>query len=572
MTKLLNAFQRRWFFVLACCVLAGCTFEQAGELSTACVTDNDCTQGRVCSAFVCQNPENLSDASDGIDVFDGQPDVDPGVDTGDLDVNPGDVDPGDVNVDPGDVEPGDVDVNPGDVGPGDVDPGDVEIDVEPVEPDCDRILIDQAEVTACQDAIVFVSGGRGVAGNEGTMASPLPTIGAGLTRAEKTPGKRWILVEKGTYAEKIQLVNGVGIVGGYDSGWNRVANERSVIRGNSPTVSGQGISEPTVLAYLDIRVNDVGVNDAVENLAGKSVVTVVLRESSGVALRGVDIHGGQAGAGGDGVPGAVGESGKDGGAPFDVRVAGEEVMCADGKKSGAGGKGGATKENGSAGKDGDDGGGKGGSRGNRGTNASVDGGVGGVADAGNAGAAGNGGAADGEFSGMSWVGQPGEPGLFGKSGGGGGGGGGGHCNLTCNGGGGGSGGCGGSGGGGGLSGGASVVLMLVGSDIAIHDSRLVGGVGGRGGVGVSGGAGGAGGNGNSFWGRGGNGGNGGAGGAGGQGGGGAGGPSFVIVSDQPFADVNSLEIVLGTGGIGGSGGNAGADGVSRDKFVQASGL
>ncbi len=592
MTKILNAVQQRWVFLLACSVIAGCTFDTAGELSTACLTNDDCTQGRVCSAQFCQNPGDLNDASEDFDGLDGTPDGSLGdVPTNDgQDANPGDggVDPGDAvaNPDDGGVNPGDGDANPGDgdanPGDGDVDPGDggvnpgdvdVESDTNPVEPVCDIILTDRTAVEACQDTIVFVSGLRGAAGNEGTMMSPLKTIGEGLSKAASMPQISWVLVESGEYPEQIQLVNGVGIVGGYDNGWNRVANQRSVIISNSLTLSGQNIDEPTLIAYLDIRVRDVVTDDINAGAVAKSIVTVMLKDSSGVILKGVDIRGGKAGAGRNGVVGTLVAAGADGGGSWGaVKPAGESVTCADGKKSGAGGEGGDNKDNGEKGKDGAGGGGTGGARGTKGVNGAMNGAVGGGGGAGKAGVVGFGGPGDGRFVGINWQGKPGGAGLYGLSGGGGGGGGGGHCTVACPGGGGGSGGCGGSGGDGGFGGGASVVLMLVGSDIAIHDGRLEGGQGGDGGEGVSGGGGGGGGKGKEFTGIGGDGGNGGAGGQGGQGGGGAGGPSFVIVSDQPFNNVHNSEIVTGTGGEGGVGGNAGVDGVSQERLVQPTGL
>lgn len=64
MMKRSSVLQQPWLVLLMFVVVAGCTFDQSTELSTACVTDDDCTQGRVCLAQVCQNPVDLVDASD----------------------------------------------------------------------------------------------------------------------------------------------------------------------------------------------------------------------------------------------------------------------------------------------------------------------------------------------------------------------------------------------------------------------------------------------------------------------------------------------------------------------------
>jgi len=182
------------------------------------------------------------------------------------------------------------------------------------------------------------------------------------------------------------------------------------------------------------------------------------------------------------------------------------------------------------------------------------------------------------LGGNGLAGQPGE------GGGGGGGGGGGCADLTVLGvfhtcwcftygsvgGGGGGGGCNGTGGTAGHSGGASIALMLYGSQLQVKLLTLQSGTGGNGGAGGSGGGGAPGGSGGTssvganqgYSGVGGSGGKGGAGGTGGAGAGGAGGPSWGVLRDPP-STINTAEIsfVAGVGGLPGpSAGNQGPAG------------
>src|SRR5690606_31397689 len=138
-----------------------------------------------------------------------------------------------------------------------------------------------------QSISIFVST-SGRDSNPGTMGMPKASVAAGLAAAANDSTKKWVLVGTGVYHESIDLVNGIHVVGGYSFDWKRENRQRSTMRGGNPTVSGQGMEQPTMLANLFVEPTEL-VQD------GESVVTVHLVNSPGVTLRNLKITGGRAG-------------------------------------------------------------------------------------------------------------------------------------------------------------------------------------------------------------------------------------------------------------------------------------
>lgn len=467
-------------------------------------------------------------------------------------------------------------------------------DVNHIDENCDGIDGDKNKA-------IFVDLLSGNDTNAGTPESPARTIKGGLLLA-KNSKRTSIYVSKGTYTEKVDLVDGISIYGGYSAtdGWEH--NASYVVEISSPEnvgVQGQDILSPVVLADLRIRSRDA-------RLAGESSYGLHCTNCTGVALQRVQIV---AGNGVDGVNGLVGEKGLDGmpGMPGILSPCRADPSTTT--YNGLGGAGGTSVIL-SAGGNGGRGGfiddapnnGVGGSAGQPIT----PGGAGGTEGSpnGQPGLSGeNGVAGYNGFPGLGflgkvdangfWVSANGYEGGMGSDGNGGGGGGGssrlyvggtftGKYYAGAGGGGGGSGGQGGQSGKGGTGGGGSFGLFLLASDgFVVQDSLIQSakaGNGGRGGDRGAGGVGGSGGNGGSggiFDGMqcpaalGGNGGKGGDGGRGGAGGGGAGGPSYAIFVKQSnilcTGEQNTLLPGLaGKGGLGGSGTSSanGSDGMA----------
>jgi hypothetical protein len=418
---------------------------------------------------------------------------------------------------------------------------------------------------------------------QGTRERPFGTIAEALEAAAMRPGIEGIALAVGRYEERVTLVDGVSVYGGYDPqrSWARGARVESVIAGTRPDrgrivgVVAEGLREPTALDLVTVEASgDPG--------PGGSLYAVYARNAPGLSLRAVTARAGDAPGGidgADGAPGDDGAPGQDGGACGQPPGAGGASACGAG-----GGAGGAGSPRGVDGQPGQfpGCGGTGGPRGGGG--AGGDGGHGCNPAAPGAGADGPGGLDGGLDAEGWWSSARGTDGAAGPAGapGGGGGGGGGAAVIDGTGGGGGGGGAGGCGGRpglGGTGGGGSFALFAVdspGLTITACDFRSgsggAGGSGGHGGAPGAGAGGGSGGAGREAFacgglagpGAGGNGGHGADGGRGGHGGGGAGGPSLpVFCVGTPLAIGRDTFLQPGVGGPGGDApGERGHDGVS----------
>jgi len=421
---------------------------------------------------------------------------------------------------------------------------------------------------------VFVAT-SGAPGNPGTMELPLDSVQAAIELAALDPNRDHVYVSEGTYAGRIDLLDGVSVWGGYSAanGWQRSDAHTTVLTGGAlggslVGVLGANLTQPVVLGGLRITTADAP--DGGHNYG------VLLQFSDDVRLEGVEIV---AGAGGAGLTGNAGTNGANGSQGRDGSGSTGGAGGSGAFSGGRGGDGGTILGGDDGAKGGGTGGGAGGDGGPFGTNAS-DGGNG--AD-GTAGAAGGISANLGQVLGGLWVpqgdGSSGSTGGTGRGGGGGGGGGYVPFHHGGGGGGGGGGGYGGTGGAGGKTGGSSFALFLATSHVALEGCALTAGQGGGGGTGGRGGNRGRYGGGGSraipdnattggFGGR------GGYGGAGGGGGGGRGGNSYALLVDaqSSYALLSALlaNSPAGDGGGGGAvdtGGHAGPSGLPGEAVL-----
>jgi CARDB len=436
----------------------------------------------------------------------------------------------------------------------------------------------------CVNNAVFVSAINGDDYAAGTRAAPKRTLAAAVATA--THYHENVYATVGTYAEILNVANGVSVYGGYDGTWRSSPSGATVISGGvDPALSdteaavAEGITSPTTLWRVTLA-------PASPLVPGHSSYGLRAGNSGGLRLEDLIAHAapGTAGAnGGNGAPGADGEGGQSGsfGGP---RGRGGEG--GNRTKSNSGGAGGFGLCDGERGQDGQHGqitfpdafgkeGGAGGFGGAGGS--SYQPGESGVpGDSGLFFPNGSGGVPGNRASGAPyWVTNPGGYGPSGTDGYGGGGGGGGGADTAAgpicsnaggDGGGGGGGGGHGGGGAGGQGGGGSFGIFLVGSTGAVATNSTIsaadGGSGGHGGAGAPGGIGGPigfGGPPENAAGRGGAGGPGGDGGRGADGGGGAGGPSVAVYGLSP-AETPGTTVSHGNGGAGGPGGNGAGGG------------
>lgn len=404
----------------------------------------------------------------------------------------------------------------------------------------------------------------------GTQAAPLKTITAGITKAAAQTPLAAVVVQAGTYAETITMVDGVSIFGGVDATWTHADSAVTEIDGGTTAITFNGITKQTVLDHVTVR-------SANATAAGGASLTVLIEGSQHVELDSVTVLAGNGANGVDGTNGSGGGAGFAGanGKPgmehsgsfgcdeHTVPVGQPGGASACGRNGGTGGDPGIGDGSGIAGA-----GGIGGTSGGAGGKTQNAGSTGGAGANGSNGVDGLGGGAQGAFNNGAYAAADGASGTAGVdgNGGGGGGGGGGGTNLCDSSGGsgagGGGGGCGGGLGTGGGGGGGSFGVVAINSPVTLRGSTVtagVGGNGGRGGTGAAGGIGGAGGvhaTGSSGeqddGGNGGDGGVGGNGGNGGNGGGGGGGPSAAVVC-VGTATMAVPESTL-TGGESGTGG------------------
>ncbi|MFL5845725.1 MAG: CARDB domain-containing protein [Solirubrobacteraceae bacterium] len=432
---------------------------------------------------------------------------------------------------------------------------------------------------------VFVSP-SGNDADSGSRATPKKTLAAAVSAATGLGADVYAMA--GTYAARLDLANGVDVIGGYTTTWARSLGATTTITGAQASgrveaAVASGLSAPTTLQLLTL---------APKAATGAGVSSYGLRATGSPGLV-VDHVTATAGAGTPGAPGTAGADGRSGGAgtngtagSCDNEIAqnagGDGGTNAWGRPGGHGGMGGY----GSAGSFGTDhydgfdggagtvagqGGGPGGGHGNGGTTGGSGGGGSSLNGASGANGPSGGGGLASFASGALWLGAAGGTGSNGLNGhgGGGGGGGGGQVGAAVDngsgngGGGGGGGGEGGKGGGGGAAGGASIgIAIATSSGAVIRDSVISAAGGAKGGAGADGGSYGAGGP-RGFGattctgevGSGGNGGVGGPGGHGGGGGGGAGGPSFALLRVSSTITAAGNTLTFGSGGAGGPGGS-----------------
>jgi hypothetical protein len=441
--------------------------------------------------------------------------------------------------------------------------------------------------------------------NPGTMAAPLRSISAAITRARATARPR-VVACAGRFDEHVVVDasgDGVSVVGaltcprgagdaGDDAGddgggasgdppWTYAPGSRAVV---APASAGYALRVDAV--ETGVTFEDFELVAPPASAAGESSIALFVRASSGVVLRRAVVRAGDAKDGAAGAPGANWSVIE----PDDPRIAGRDAanalaggqqaclaLCASTAHSvgGAGGNGSpAQPVSGAAG---------GGTTNLSGISpydgaGGLPGGIGFACQNGHSGASaptvggGTGAAYCGTLDGTGWTALAGLDGTGGAPGQGGGGGGGGISSTKGGGGGGACGGCGGGAGLGGGAGGSSFALLALESTITLDASRLYAGAGGRGGKGGDGQPGQPGGNGGVPASGGCSGGSGGTGGLAGGGGGGAGGISAGIGYVGPEPTTSGASAVTfasraATGGAAGAGGNPtatkGADGVAQ---------
>lgn len=175
--------------------------------------------------------------------------------------------------------------------PGNVAPGDAGKPSEPSAPP------PKAEEVTEQFG-VFVAP-SGAAGNPGSRSAPLATIAEGIDQAVATKKGR-VFVCEGTYAESLELANGVSIVGGLDCStptW-KLTDKRSTLQSpTTPAIRAANITTATRLDNLDVVAPSATVP------SGSSVGLLAI-DSNALTFAKGSIRAGDGMKGDDGVEGA----------------------------------------------------------------------------------------------------------------------------------------------------------------------------------------------------------------------------------------------------------------------------
>ncbi|UCG87641.1 MAG: Ig-like domain-containing protein, partial [Gemmatimonadota bacterium] len=144
---------------------------------------------------------------------------------------------------------------------------------------------------------VFVAP-SGADANPGTIDQPKATLAAAIAAAVADAAKSEIYVGAGTYAETVQLADGISMYGGYDAAanWQRTASNVVLIDGDTAAVIAQSLGRRTVLDLVTIRSAD-------NATAGGSSTGIYVADSDSLVLRNLSV------TAGDGAPGAAGTAG-----------------------------------------------------------------------------------------------------------------------------------------------------------------------------------------------------------------------------------------------------------------------
>lgn len=140
-------------------------------------------------------------------------------------------------------------------------PGLAEVCGDGVDNNCDGVTDEGCTGTS---AGIYVSGATGSDAAAGTRAAPLATITAGITAAHALGGAQTVYVAQGTYPEKVRLVEGVDVNGGYQCTpqactWARdlVAYASTIAAPDFEGVlAGAGITPATLLGGFTITGKD----------------------------------------------------------------------------------------------------------------------------------------------------------------------------------------------------------------------------------------------------------------------------------------------------------------------------
>lgn len=172
------------------------------------------------------------------------------------------------------------------------------------------------------EAFGFFVAPNGSDQSPGSRRSPFATISAAIAAAK--PKAMRVYVCAGSYAESLELVNAVSVIGGYDcsqpNAWKRAAGARSSVVGTkSPAVVAKDVVDTTRFEGFDVKAPDaLEPSGSSIALRAERAAKLVVADASITAGRGADGEAGTAPPPPDGGPTVNGADGLDGVGPYNA--------------------------------------------------------------------------------------------------------------------------------------------------------------------------------------------------------------------------------------------------------------
>jgi len=171
-------------------------------------------------------------------------------------------------------------------------------EAEPPPPGCDTSKLPTEDVCVVNDAEgIFVSSSLGKATGDGTKASPLASLAAGIEAAKAAHKRVYACAE--TYGESIAIENGVDVFGYFacNSSWAVVQTSHAKVASpTSPAATATNVTTPTRVENVDLVAPDFTSNS-------QSSIALIASGSPSLTIKNATIH---AGTGGDGAHGTDG--------------------------------------------------------------------------------------------------------------------------------------------------------------------------------------------------------------------------------------------------------------------------
>lgn len=187
---------------------------------------------------------------------------------------------------------------------GGVDAANAAVDAGPTP--CPSDALPTANPCVVDEAFGVFVVANAAAGGDGTRAKPFAALAGAITAAKAA--KKRVYACAGTYAEAIEIQNGVSMFGNFECAsnvWTVSAQHATVKPATSPAARATGITVPTRIEGIDFTAPDFGGLAADVSQTAKSSIGLLASNATALSYVGGTIHAGSAQRGADGVAGVA---------------------------------------------------------------------------------------------------------------------------------------------------------------------------------------------------------------------------------------------------------------------------